>query len=115
MIQIRFERDGKSITMSLHGHAGMAKAGQDIVCSAATILAYTVAQNVSIMEEKGRLCRRPFIRLNSGDIRVVCSPEKGHYTEAMHLYAVAQAGFDLLQHSYPKYVKLTKFDAGRMP
>ena len=44
MIQVRFEKDGKNIILTVQGHSEQAQMGKDSVCSAASILAYTVAQ-----------------------------------------------------------------------
>lgn len=115
MIHVQFERTRNSITMTLHGHAGLAAVGQDIVCAAASILAYTVAQNACMLNDQRRLRKKPTIRMDKGDIVVVCKPCKRSYAETLHVYTVAQAGYSLLEESYPKYVKLTQFDRGRKP
>ena len=46
MIQAAFytDKSSGSISLKLSGHAGAANKGQDIICSAASMLAYTVAQ-----------------------------------------------------------------------
>ena len=109
MIQVRFERDGKNIILTVQGHSGQAEMGQDIVCSAASILAYTVAQMVADMGESGKLKKKPHIRMDSGDSAVTCKPTKQYFNEALHIYSVAQTGYELLAHTYPEYVRVTKF------
>ena len=109
MIQARFEKDGKNIIMTVRGHAGQAESGQDIVCSAASILAYTVAQMVSKMRDDGKLKKAPTIRMESGDTAITCKPTKQYFTEALHTYTVAQTGYELLAHSYGDYVRVVKF------
>lgn len=109
MIQVRFEKDGKNIILTVKGHSEQAEMGQDIVCSAASILAYTVAQMVADMGEGGKLKKKPHIRLDSGDSAITCKPTKQYYNEALHTYTVAQTGYELLAHTYPEYVRLTKF------
>lgn len=117
MVQVEFKKspNGKSIILSLRGHAGQAKEGQDIVCSATSILAYTVAQTVAIMGDHGKLYKKPTIRLDKGDILVVCKPRERSFAEAMHTYAVAQVGFALLETTYPDHVRLTPFETGTQP
>lgn len=115
MIQVQFKTNGKYVLLTLRGHAGQAAEGQDIVCSAASILAYTVAQTVSIMQSHGKLRKNPTIRLDKGDIAVVCRPQRKSYAEAMHTYAVAQVGFALLETTYPDYIRLTPFASGEQP
>ena len=109
MIQVRFEKDGKNIILTVQGHSEQAEMGQDIVCSAASILAYTVAQMVADMGESGKLKKKPHIRLDSGDSAITCKPTKQYYNEALHTYTVAQTGCELLAHTYPEYVRVTKF------
>ena len=109
MIQVRFEKDGKNIILTVQGHSEQAEMGQDIVCSAASILAYTVAQMVTDMGESGKLKKKPHIRMESGDSAITCKPTKQHFNEALHTYTVAQSGYELLAHTYPEYVRLTKF------
>ena len=76
MIQVRFEKDGKNIILTVQGHSEQAEMGQDIVCSAASILAYTVAQMVTTMREEGKLKKNPHIRMDSGDAVITCKPTK---------------------------------------
>ena len=109
MIQVRFEKDGKNIILTVQGHSEQAEMGQDIVCSAASILAYTVAQMVAEMGEDGKLKKKPHIRMESGDSAITCKPTKQYFNEALHTYTVAQTGYELLAHTYPEYVRLTKF------
>lgn len=109
MIQVRFEKDGKNIILTVQGHSEQAEMGQDIVCSAASILAYTVAKMVADMGEGGKLKKKPHIRMESGDSAITCKPTKQYFNEALHTYTVAQSGYELLAHTYPEYVRLTKF------
>lgn len=111
MIQVRFEKseDGKTLILTLKGHSGQAEMGQDIVCSAASILAYTVAQMVKDMQEGGKLKKKPHIRMESGDATITCKPTKQYFGEAMHTYRVAQTGYELLAHTYRDYVRVIKF------
>lgn len=117
MIQVKFSKGNgdNSIRLRLVGHAGYEKEGKDIVCSAASILAYTVAQIILSMDEKGKLQRKPMIRLDSGDILLVCTPKKRHYAAAVHSFAVVQVGYALIEESYPENLKLTTFDPGIKP
>lgn len=111
MIQVRFEKseDGKTLILAVKGHSGQAEMGHDIVCSAASILAYTVAQMVKTMREEGKLKKNPHIRMESGDSTITCKPTKQFFNEALHTYRVAQTGYELLAHTYPDYVRIIKF------
>lgn len=111
MVKAEFftNKESGSITMKLLGHAGQAEKGEDIVCAAASILAYTVAQALQFMYEQGELQKRPHIRLEEGDTIIVAKPKEDSYAEALHTFFVAQVGYHLLAHNYPKYVTLSSF------
>ena len=102
-------KESGSITMKLSGHAGQAKKGADIVCAAASILSYTVAQALQFMYEEGCLQKKPHIKLDEGDTVIVAKPKPETYAEALHTFFVAQVGYHLLSHNYPQYVKLVSF------
>ena len=109
MIKVKVEKseDGKTLILTLEGHAGQAEVGKDIVCSAASILAYSTAQMVTKMQEEGKLKKRPHIRLEEGNATITCKPSKGHYAEALHIYSFAQTGYELLQNSFPENVQIS--------
>ena len=109
MIKVRFEKADKNLVLTVKGHAGQAEHGKDIVCSAASILAYTVAQSVADMRDGGKLKKKPTIRMDEGDAIITCKPTKQYYAEALHTFCVIQTGYDVLCHNYPWYVQLTKF------
>lgn len=113
MIKVRFSisDDGKSLILTLQGHADYAEKGSDIICSAASILAYTAAQCVKTMADRGQLKKKPTIKLDEGDVTVVCKPSKDHYGEAVHAYLVVQTGYRLLANSFPNHVSVKEFGA----
>ena len=98
-----------TITLKLSGHAGQAEKGSDIVCAAASILAYTVAQSLQFMYEEGGLKKKPHLKLTEGDTVIVAKPKDDTYAEALHIFFVAQVGYHLLTHNYPQYVTLSSF------
>ena len=105
-------KESGSITLKLSGHAGQAEHGKDIVCAAASILAYTVAQTLQFMYEQGDLQKKPHIKLAEGDTIIVAKPKPETYAEALHTFFVAQVGYHLLAHNYPQYVTLSSFGDG---
>ena len=67
MTKVRFELAGKNtLVLTLSCHAGASPAGMDTVCAAASMLAYTVAQEVLEMEGKGKLRKKATIKLDQG-------------------------------------------------
>ena len=108
MITARFYQkpSNGSIHMTLKGHAGAAPKGEDLVCSAATMLAYTVAQAVQFMFEQGKLKKKPKIHIRNGEAVIIATPTEDAVAETLHAFWVAQCGIHVLQHNYPQFVKL---------
>ena len=98
--------DNGSIHMTLKGHAEAAPKGEDLICSAATMLAYTVAQAVQFMYEQDKLKRKPKIHIKDGDATIIATPTEDGYAEALHTFWVAQCGAHTLASNYPEAVEL---------
>jgi uncharacterized protein YsxB (DUF464 family) len=111
MICAEFYSDKSSgaISLKVEGHAGAAKKGKDIVCAAASVLAYTAAQAVQWQFEDGCLRKKPRIELDDGECIIVAKPKDEHYNIVLHTFWVAQTGFHLLSQSYPQFVELKSF------
>lgn len=111
MVKAEFftNKDSGSITLKLSGHAGAANKGEDIVCAASSILAYTVAQAMQFMYEEGMLHKKPRIKLEPGDSVIVAKPKPDAYAEALHTFFVAQVGYHLLARNYPQHVEIQSF------
>ena len=95
-----------SVRLEVNGHSGYAESGKDIVCSAVSILTYTVAQLLFEMNANDRLSKSPTVKLCEGDslVEAECKDTKA-LEEAMRILHFAKAGYSLLQNSYPEYVK----------
>lgn len=111
MIKVKFEENNDKgiLCLRLKGHANFGCKGNDILCSSASILAYTVAKAISFMYEEKKLCKKPNIKLNEGNACIVCKPKEDAYAEALHAFFIAEVGYSLLAQSYPQYVELTPF------
>lgn len=111
MVTVRFQvlEDGKTLSLTVHGHANSANVGKDILCASASILAYTAAQVVKTMGERDELRKKPTLRLEEGDACIVVKPRRGHYAEALHAFSVIQTGYGLLEANYPAFFHLIKF------
>ena len=109
MIEVVYTHDRESRECSLRvtGHAGQAEHGHDIVCASASILAYTIAQEMRNMKILGMLEDSPTIELDSGDATIVCKARNDKvYDQMERAFYLACVGYNLLEHSYPQYVKL---------
>ena len=110
MIQASFEKeDGEFISLCVEGHAGQAEKGQDIVCSAASILAYTVGQTITQMHKQGWLKKKPHINLKEGKGLITCIPKEEYFDECLMAFFVAEMGYHLLSTNYPQFVGLKMF------
>lgn len=111
MIKATFahEKEIDTIILKVEGHAGLDKNGKDIICSAASILTYTIAQYLHYIHERGGLQKKPHILLNDGDALIVAKPTKEYEAEVLNAYFVAEVGYSLLAQNYPQYVELKMF------
>jgi len=108
MITVTFSylKESGTIAMSVEGHAGQAEKGKDIVCSAASILAYTVAQYVQYVEKLGGITVKPRLEMKDGYMLIVANPTDEYLAEVLNAFFVAQVGYSLLARDYPQYVEL---------
>lgn len=90
--------------MEITGHSGYAIAGQDIVCSAISMLVMTLETMVSDHAES----LQPRIHRKDGERKIICSPTKGNATKCMVVFDTIYSGFELLALNCPEYVKAVK-------
>ena len=111
MIKATFARQKEidTIILKVEGHAGQANKGHDIVCSAASILTYTIAQYLQYVNDQGGLQKPPCIAIKDGDALIVAKPTKDFEGEVLNAFFVAEVGFSLLAQNYPQYVELKMF------
>jgi uncharacterized protein YsxB (DUF464 family) len=103
MIEIKFKP--KTMMVKVTGHAGQAEKGQDIVCSAVSILFYTLAQAVT--DSREALEDEPVIITNDGDGMIACTPKKEYKATMERTYWTILTGFELLAQEYKDYVSFT--------
>ncbi len=104
-----YRKESGTIVASVEGHAGQAEKGHDLICSAASILAYTVAKYVESVENAGGLTEPPRIEAEDGYMLIVAKPTEEYLAEVLNAYFVAELGFHLLEQNYPQYVELKMF------
>ena len=111
MIKATFtqEKENESIILKVEGHAGQDVKGHDIVCSAASILTYTIAQYLQYIYDRGGLQKKPHIVINDGDALIVAKPKSEYEAEVLNAFFVAEVGYSLLAQNYPQYVELNLF------
>ena len=118
MISAKFTMDEERKMVSLHmdGHANAGEYGHDLICASASILAYTLAQNVKMADSMGLLKYSPSIKLKKGKAIITCRAESDEtYAEICHIFLVIQTGFQVLAHNYPDYVVVAMFGEALEP
>ena len=100
MVNINFRP--KELEVTITGHAGADEKGKDIVCSAVSILAYTLAN--AIESSKDMLEEAPVIEIDEGNVKVSCKPKKVFLATIQRTYWTILCGFELLVSNYGKYV-----------
>ena len=101
MIQAVYYRKYNRLTVK--GHAKSAEPGRDLICAAASALAYTLAANVANMADNGQV-REPVMNMNEGDTEISCRPRHNLKATVTLVFDTVCAGFDLLAHQYPEYI-----------
>lgn len=111
MIKVTFARQKEidTIILKVEGHAGQDEKGHDIVCSAASILTYTIAQYLQYVNKRGGLQKNPRIAIKEGNALITAKPTKEYEVAVLNAFFVAEVGYSLLAQNYPQYVELNMF------
>ena len=113
MVTITYQKGtGMSPTrLEIAGHALYGEPGQDVLCSALSILMHTAAKGVEEMWEKGWLMEEPTLALSVGQGVVEFVPTPKYSVLATEKMDTVVTGLGLLEAYYPKYVTMAKAEA----
>ena len=101
MIQVMVRRKGRELDFRMDGHADFSPGKADIVCAAASMLAYTLMRRLrALLPEKAFLEERT----ESGQLRLLV--ELGNAPQAVEALETIMEGFFLLSEEYPGCVKV---------
>lgn len=100
MIEIKFKPE--TMMVKVTGHAGQAEKGKDIVCSAVSILFYTLAQ--AVMDSEDMLVEEPVVTIDDGNGYVSCKPKEEYDATMQRTYWTILTGFELVAQEYKEYV-----------
>lgn len=89
-------------SLRVRGHAGFSRYGSDIVCAAASMLAFALAEAV---QAEG-FTAPPVVEAACGVFRLEVWPEAKERVRAETMFDVARAGYRLLAERYPAYVRI---------
>ena len=108
MVTITYQKgSGMSPTrLEIKGHALYGETGQDVLCSALSILMHTAAKTVEEMQEKGWLMEEPTLELSVGQGVVELIPSPKYSVLATEKRDTIFTGLKLLERYYPKYVTI---------
>ena len=95
MTRIDINKDGAEFSILCQGHAGYADPGNDIVCSAISILIQTL---IAYMDDREFECQ---YKINSGYAYI-------YGKNCINAFNVIQTGLELIASNYPKHIKITK-------
>lgn len=98
MIEVRI---GKT-SLCLHGHAGFAEYGSDIVCAAASMLAFALAAGIEELQPENP----PLVTAKKGSFRLEVAQETKTQEQLAGMFAVIRAGYALLARQYPENVQV---------
>lgn len=100
MIEVKFTP--KEYKLEVSGHAGYAEAGKDIICSAVSILFYTLAQSLT----DARYALEKDVMVNVSDGIISCVPQGKYEATVEAIFWVILNGMKLLADDEPEYVHL---------
>ena len=111
-VNVSIDRDKRECSLTVKGHAGQADIGKDIICASASILAFTAAQVLKIMDEEGgEFSQHPTLDLQNGDTAVsCCADDDTTFLQVAQTFFTIAMGYKLLAHNYPQYVEVTYSD-----
>ena len=102
MIKVIYHRSYHRLTVEGHAHSG--EPGHDLVCAAASALAYTMAGNVANMAVNGQV-RTPRLEMEPGKAEISCSPVSRFKNTVTLVFDSVCVGFELLATQYKEYIQ----------
>ena len=101
MIKAVYHR--KYHTLTVEGHAHSAEPGQDLVCAAASAIAYTLAANAETLFAQGAV-RKPEIRMEPGNTEIRCRSVSRFKATVTLVFDSVCLGLDILSQQYPENI-----------
>ena len=99
---VLYQTGGRLTGFSVKGHAGYAPEGSDIVCAAASMLAFALAEAVQAAGMK----TPPVIESGCGRFRLEAFADEQEQARMDGMFETVRAGYRLLAARYPDYVRV---------
>lgn len=96
MIEVWLSRE----QLRVRGHAGFSRYGSDIICAAASMLAFTLAQAAQ------ELAPGAEVHSACGEFRLRLAPRAAASGQAAAMMQTIGAGYRLLEERYPDHVRV---------
>jgi uncharacterized protein YsxB (DUF464 family) len=103
MINIEF--NPKTYTVDINGHAEHGEKGEDIVCSAISVLFYTLAHSLYDFQDKTE--NGIDFSDEDGNGHISCTPKKEYEQNIIHIYYTILHGFELVAENYKENVNFS--------
>ena len=100
MIQVTYEP--REHRMRVEGHALAAPAGEDLVCAAASALAWTL---VRAAMKRSEYRPRLFIDRERAVVDVQCFPEESAESDCRYLFEIIAGGFAVIEEHDPEHIR----------
>lgn len=101
MIKVIYHRKYHRVTVE--GHARSGEPGHDLVCAAASALAYTIGGNVANLANACKV-REPITLYSSGHAEISCNPVSKYNSTVTLVFDSVCVGFEMLAANYPEYI-----------
>lgn len=99
---IHVNRNG--LTVKITGHAESAEKGKDLICASASILFYTLVENVDRMQRESK-CKAQIKALEGdAEVKVIASPD--YHDEVTKVINTIMVGYEILAEEYPEYLSI---------
>lgn len=102
MTKIRYYPDEYRVT--INGHAGFDKAGEDIVCAGISTLAYTL---INAATDDPAYMAHVYMNGDPAEIQVQCYPDDDHKDLCSEMFRTIMHGYETIRESYPEYITIT--------
>ena len=105
-----FDAEKNAFEMRVQGHADFAELGKDPVCAGASVLAFTAAQVIDLID-RNQLLEESTIRISEGNVRLECRPTEKSFCRVQTVFLFAQIGMQSLRQDIERLAAQHKISA----
>ena len=102
MTNVKYVQEGNKHSLEICGHAGY-NPGCDIVCSGASVLAYTLLETINGEEEKGNIEIRES-SVSEGEVKIIFREHTDSHDRINGIMNAIMTGYEMLADQYPNNV-----------